>query len=357
MITNTPLPRSTATATAPLPTIPVLSTGPDFPMATLAAFEPRAHLLFNAATAFVPKPALHLLDTLSRRWLEKWDNAHLAEIDAITARLKRPGAYFLSVNYEWACTCAVVSDPLANRARLVRVLDWATPGLGKYVIAANVAGAAGPFTALTWPGYSGVIQGMAPHRFAAALNQAPMRKVAGLMPIDWAIGRARLWQTPYPTAAHVLRSVFESAASFSEARQRLIEAPIAAPGIFSLTGISADEVCIIERSETQARVFDGPGVTANHWRPIDGGFGGPARSRGIDSPGRAALMPSLDARVSPDFSWLRSPVLNRHTRLAMVADAGTAHLVARGYETDGPATQPLELEPAAARTGSMSAWA
>jgi hypothetical protein len=91
--------------------IPVLDTGPTFAMETLVAHEARAHALLDLATGPLPSAALRQLDKVSRRWLAKWENAHLPEIDAIAARLARPGAYFLSVNYEWACTCRVAPGP------------------------------------------------------------------------------------------------------------------------------------------------------------------------------------------------------------------------------------------------------
>lgn len=327
-----------------LPVIPVLDCGPSFAIETLDADERRAHLLFDAATRHVPLHALKLLDTVSRRWLARWDNAHLPEIDAVARRMGRPGTYFLSVHYEWACTCIVKPSPDGGSARLVRVLDWRTAGLGRHVMAARVAGRAGAYLTLTWPGYTGVIQGMAPGRFSAALNQAPMRFSAGVMPIDWVIGRAKLWQTPHPTAAHVLRRAFDTAGSYSAAKHMLTNAPIAAPAIYSLAGIHSDETCVIERTETAARVFDGEAVAANHWQPeTPGGYDWRGRSRGIDSKGRAALMPALDADLTTDFSWLQSPVLNPHTRLVMVADAAQGRLVAQGYEADGAATEPLEL--------------
>ncbi len=327
-----------------LPQIPVVQTGPNFPLETLNADPRRAHMLFDAATQRIPERALKLLDAVSRRWLVKWDNAHLPEIDAIAARLDRPGVYFLSVNYEWACTCIVKPSPTKTSAQLVRVLDWRTRGLGRHVMAARVAGPAGAYITLTWPGYTGVIQAMAPGRFSAALNQAPMRFSAGLMPIDWVIGRAKLWQTPHPTAAHVLRQAFDEAPDFEAAKHLLMTAPIAAPAIYSLAGIAPDETCVIERTETQARVFDGTAVAANHWQPEPtGNYDWRGRSRGIDSKGRAAQMAAMDARLSPDFSWLDWPVLNPNTRLVMVADAREGRLVARGYEAEGPATAPLEL--------------
>ncbi|HUS97966.1 MAG TPA: hypothetical protein VMX97_14660, partial [Hyphomicrobiaceae bacterium] len=87
-----------------LPAIPVIRTGPDFPYETLCHETARAHLLIDGATRGVPRTALHALDKVSRKWLERWNNAHLGEIDRISARLGRPGAYYLSVNYEWGCT-------------------------------------------------------------------------------------------------------------------------------------------------------------------------------------------------------------------------------------------------------------
>ncbi len=330
------------------PAIPVINTGPNFPLETLNADPRRAHLLFDAATHAIPLRALKMLDAVSRRWLAKWDNAHLPEIDAIAARMDRPGVYFLSVNYEWACTCIVKPSRSGNSAQLVRVLDWRTKGLGRHVMAARVAGPAGPYVTLTWPGYTGVIQGMAPDRFSAALNQAPMRLTAGVMPIDWVIGRAKLWQTPHPTAAHVLRRAFDACPDFAAAKDLLMTAPIAAPAIYSLAGVAPDETCVIERTETTARVFDGVAVAANHWNsePTDT-TPWRGRSRGIDSIGRAAQMAAMEADLAPDFSWLAAPVLNANTRLVMVADAQVGRLVAQGFEADGPATDPLDLAAAA----------
>ena len=160
----------------PLVKIPVHDVGPAFSLETLELERARADALIEGATRGVPRTALRALDAVSRRWLAKQDSVHLDEIDAIAARLGRPGAYFLSVNYEWGCTCRVGPSPEGNSARLVRVLDWVTHGLGRYVIAARVAGAAGPFVTLTWPGYTGVLQAMAP---AASRPRSIRRRCAG----------------------------------------------------------------------------------------------------------------------------------------------------------------------------------
>jgi hypothetical protein len=319
--------------------IPVLDTGRDFPMETLLAHEARAHALLDLATAAVPSAALRQLDKVSRRWLEKWENAHLAEIDAIAARLARPGAYFFSVNYEWGCTCRVSPSPDQKSARLMRVLDWKTPGLGKHVLAARVSGASGRYVTLTWPGYTGVLTAMAPGRFSAALNQAPMRKAVGFYVLDWAANRRRVWTMPHPTPAHLLRTVFERAESFSQARHMLMSEPISTPGIYSLAGLKPSETAVIERTETEARVHDGANVAANHWQAP----GWRGRARGEQSAERACLLHRIPPELDADFSWLVPPVLNRQTRLVMVADAADGRLVAQGYEDMAPATQPLMM--------------
>lgn len=322
-----------------LPDIPVVETGADFAYETLLAQEEYAHALLDGATKGIPSQILRALDKVSRRWLVKSSNAHLSEIDRIAGHLERPGAYFLSVNYEWGCTVGVHPSSDGQSARLVRVLDWRTPGLGRYIIAARVNGASGPFTSLTWPGYSGVLQAMAIGRFSAALNQAPMPKSGGgLYPIDWMANKVKVWKTSHETPAHVLRSVFEEAATFDDARRMLIEIPIASPAIYSLAGTRADELCIIDRTETDAFVKDGPGSAANAWQAPDW-FG---RDRGLDNQGRSKQM--LQEIVEPcalvdeDFEWLKPPILNDRTRLAMIADAGQGNISARGFENQMPAT-------------------
>ncbi|SDO29115.1 hypothetical protein SAMN04488061_0809 [Filomicrobium insigne] len=324
---------------ADLPEIPVIEVGADFPWETLIRQEERAHALLDVATRRAPDRVLQVLDSISRRWIARREADDLAEVDRIAVRLGRPGAYFLSVNYEWGCTVRVCPSPDNASARLIRVLDWRTPGLGAHIIAAKVEAAAGPFLTLTWPGYTGVLQAVAKGRFAAALNQAPMRRPVGLYPVDWAANRARVWLMPHPTPAHVLRDVFETAEDFTEAKRMLVERPIASPGIFALSGLGPREVAIIERTETEARVHTGDQIAANHWQAA--GWHGTAR--GTDSAGRACQMARIPADLKPDFGWLAAPMLNDRTRLVMQADATEGRLIAQGYEAQAAATMPLQL--------------
>lgn len=319
--------------------IPVVDVGPDFPLQTLRLFEDRAHNLMDQATRHVPKSALKQLDKISRAWLQRWENDHLPEIDAVAEALDRPGAYFFSVNYEWGCSCRVAPSPCGTTARLVRVLDWRTPGLGRNIIAARVSSPAGPFTTLTWPGYTGVLTALAPGRFCAALNQAPMRKSSGFFVLDWAANRRRVWHTGHMTPAHLLRSVFESAETFEDAKRRLSETPISTPAIFLLAGLRADDALVIERTERAANVVNGAPVAANHWQTAHWA----GRPRGRDSAGRAALMHTVSTEFDAAFPWLTEPILNERTRLVMIGDAAKDALLAQGFEGAKPATEALTL--------------
>ena len=128
-----------------LPEIPVLDTGPEFALETLERETERAHKLLDAATRFVPRTGLRALDAVSRRWLAKWANPALPEIDLIAAPTGSPRRLFPERQLRVGLYCQCESAPDANTARLVRVLDWATPGLGRNVIAARVHAAAGSF--------------------------------------------------------------------------------------------------------------------------------------------------------------------------------------------------------------------
>jgi hypothetical protein len=184
-----------------------------------------------------------------------------------------------------------------------------------------------------------VLTALAAGRFAVALNQAPMRNPVGFYYLDWAANRRRVWSMPHPTPAHVLRSVCDAAETFEQALGRLAAAPISTPAIFSLAGVEASETAVIERTETDARVHRGSQVAANHWQAR----GWTGHARGVDSAGRAAAMSVLAPGLDTDFAWLRPPILNARTRLAMVGDARAGRLTAQGFEQERPATELLHL--------------
>lgn len=323
-----------------LPVIPVIDVGADFPLETLEIAAPRAYDLLDEAGAGIPRVALRAADAVSRRWLAHQRSPYLDEIERIAHRLGRPGAYYFNVSYEWGCSTSVGPCPEGHAARLMRVLDWPNNGLGRHLVAVRIDGPAGPWVTPTWPGYTGVVQAMAPGRFAAALNQAPMARPVGLLPVDWVANRIEVWRSPHLTPAHLLRQAFERAHTFAEARRLLTETPIALSTIYSLSGTRPDEACIIERQPEAAYVIDGPASAANEWQnPAWRG-----RVRGLDNELRARMMAAQTRSLDATLSWPAPPVLNETTRLVLEADASAGRLIVRGYEADGPATRVLTLQ-------------
>jgi hypothetical protein len=313
---------------------------PAIPLHEVAAAQDLLHLeplrlaaLIDAAERHYPRPAIALADRLSKRWLHASANPYLAEIEAVAARLGRPGAHFLNLSYEWACTCSVGPAPNGAGGRLTRVLDWPFEGLGSQVVAARQQGAAGSWINLTWPGFTGVIQGHAPGRFSAAFNQAPLRRRSPFKVLDWALDRRGLWRSRALPPGHLLRRAFDAAVDFATARGMLAEVPLALPAIFSLVGPRDGEQVVIERLEDRAVLHEGPHVAANHW--TDAGLP-PARPRGTASDRRAEVMREEAAAAGPDLAWLKPPVLNPTTRLVLYAEPASGRLVAQGFEADGP---------------------
>ena len=325
---------------------------PEIPLVTGAAGAPHALILRDPAATQALVAAsrrrftgagVRLADGMSRRWLARTANPYLEEIEAVAGALGHPGAYVLNISYEWACTTGVAASPAtlsgSSGCRLLRVLDWPLDGLGRTVVIAERDGAAGRYLAVTWPGFVGLLTGLAPGRFAAAFNQAPLRNRYGLAAADWLADRAGVMRSRALPPAHLLRRVFDECRDYAAARTMLTETPMCLPAMFALAGPGPGEGCIIERTETQAAVHEAPEAMANHW--IDGRFGR-ARPRGRESQARRALLQASLA-ATDGFDWLRPPILNPDTRLAVVADPLSGRMLVQGYESDGPATGVREI--------------
>lgn len=289
----------------------------------------------------VARPFLPVADRISRRWLARAEDPYLADIDAIAASLRRPGAACFNLSYEWGCTSAAF--PGEGPPTLMRVLDWPFDGIGERVELVRLPGAAGDWAAATWPGVTGILQAAAPGRFAAALNQAPERSGRMGRAADWVSGKTRFLRSRGWTPPHLLRNVFETAQSFQEARDRLSVKTVCAPVIFVLTGMSRDEACVIERLEDGHALItpglEGRVAAANHFRRLEAQ--GRWRPRGVDSAERGATANGLQAAMAPDA--LTPPILNPLTRLAMTLNADGAVALC-GYEGERRATGLLEAQ-------------
>src|SRR5262245_37777262 len=195
--------------------------------------------------SLVPGPLRALipaLDRLSSGWLERSPSPYVAEIAAIADVAAVAGVWFVNASYEWGCTTRVDTLPTPF---LRRTLDWPFPGLGRHVEVALQDGGAGVYANVTWPGAVGVLTAVAPGRFAAAINQAPMfRRTRGtaLVAYDMAMNAVGTWRDNgcWP-APHLLRRVFDACATFDEAVEVLTTAPVARPTLFSIAGASPSQ--------------------------------------------------------------------------------------------------------------------
>lgn len=285
--------------------------------------------------------AIGIGDLISRGWLCRQGGAQYREIAEISREIGKSGAWLLNLSYEWTCTTGAGPDPSGAGNRMLRTLDWPMDGLGETVVVARFKGKAGTYFNVTWPGFVGVVTAMAPNRFSVAINQPPFRKWTRSCWVDWGINRARLLASGAPPPAFLLRDVMDTCATYDEAKQKIAETPLAMPAFITLSGCNADQACLIERDERSSTIHESPTACANHWIDRDV----PGHSRGVDSRGRRTLMEQDRDTVEDGFDWVRYPILNETTRLAVIANARTGKLMVRGYERDGRVTQDF-LRPA-----------
>ena len=322
-----------------LPHVPLYDVRDGGPEALVEADPARLAAIVGDGLRHYGRVALRLGDAATRRWLERTANPYRTEIDRIADRIGQPGAYLLNMSYEWSCTAGVGADPSGAGNRMLRTLDWPLDGLGRSVVVAWQRGPAGDYANVTWPGFVGVLTAMAPGRFSAAINQPPMARFSASCWLDWLISRAVVWRQSAEPPAHLLRRVFDTCATYDEARALLRDAPICIPAFFTLSGAAPGEGCIIERTEDQAAVHESPTSITNHWLFFDRN----GRDRGVDSQGRRTTMESVRDTVGDGLDWVVPPILNETTRLAVVANAARSTLTVQGWEADGPATRPFTL--------------
>ena len=303
-------------------------------MSVLAEREPeRMRTILLAGRRHLGRVPLTIMERRSRRWAARGNNPHYAAIERLAGPAPT-GIWFMNFCYEWGCTTTAFAPPGRAAPIIRRTLDWPFPAIGRNVVLARAETDAGPVKYATWPGFLGVISGLAPGRFTIMINQAPLPRLSGLLPVDWLTARWRTGRSRALPPAHLLRRVFETAEDFAQAVRMLAETPTALPVIFTVAGTRSDELATIERGSTGAMVDTERALAANHWRLT----AEEARARGSDSIQRAELLDDSKKRPEDGFAWLTPPILNPETRLALEGDMSNGVLRAVGYEATGPAT-------------------
>jgi hypothetical protein len=354
-------------ATATLADIPVIDLRDGGPPRHAEEHARQARALRDACLGFLPRAALPLipaLDWAARRWLERARSPYLDEIARIAAALDFSGVWLLNASYQWCCTSLAVEEN--GVPWLMRTLDWPFLGLGRYAEVAQLRGKCGDFFSVTWPGYVGALTAMAPARFAACVNQAPMRRRTAhrwLRPFDFAANTGAVWRSAdLMPPDQLLRLAFELCEDFAAARHMLETTPVARPVIYVLVGCAASERCVIERTETGFSTREDDTSAANDWVPCRAGWEGRIGTRRFltssfadaasYSRARRESLKAWDGEISaPGFDWVREPVLNPYTRLAVAMCPATGVLRALGYDrTAAPLPQPVtricEIAPA-----------
>jgi hypothetical protein len=225
--------------------------------------------------------------------------------DAIGTR----GGFLLNYSYEWGCTTGVVEGEAGPA--LLCTLDWPFDGLGRPIIAAWQRGEAGDYINVAWPGFAEVLTGLAPDRFAAAINQPPLSLPSWGKAAGWAAAPVSVNRSSAMPPSHLLRLAFDTCHGCAEAVSLIRRAPICLPAIFTLVGLKLGEAVVIERMQNDAFEPDYP-VAANHWASLPGPKG---RARNPSSLRRRAAMRGLISKGgSISLDWLIPPILQSETR-------------------------------------------
>jgi hypothetical protein len=306
-----------------------------------ALAEPaRLALLLETGRRTYTPLGMRIAEAQSRVWSRRLGGPYADAVAAVDRAIGRRGAYLLNHSYEWGCTSGAAPDAAEGGSTLLRTLDWPFDGLGRALIVLRQRGAAGTYCNITWPGFVGVLSGLAPGRFAAAINQPPLPLPGWGRAIGWLAARRRVGRSRALPPSHLLRLAFDTCRSFAEAVALLRATPICLPAIFTLAGPEPGEALVIERTADGGAEPAAP-AAANHWAAA---ASPPGRPRNPSSLARRGMMEALTtAGHGWSLDWLRPPILQPDTRLVMMANPRGGRLLLQGWEKSGPATEPLDL--------------
>jgi hypothetical protein len=346
-----------------LPAVPIVDIRDGGPPKHARDCADEARALRDACLGIFPRwtlPFIPPLDWAARRWLVHARSPYLAEIAEIAATLQFSGVWLLNASYQWGCTALAFEQ--GGQPWIVRSLDWPFAGLGRHTAVARMRGAGGDFFSVTWPGYVGALTAMAPGRFAACVNQAPMWRRT-LHPLlrayDFGMnGLEVMMRFDRMPPDQLLRRVFEVCEDYNAARRMLETTPVARAVIYTLVGCAPNQRCVIERTESGFVTREQDTCAANDWVPSRPGWEGRIGTRRFftssfdeasdHSKERRESLAGWRGPLTDGFGWVREPVLNPYTRLAVAMSPGRGILRAVGYDLTGkmlpePVTQVCEI--------------
>ncbi len=188
--------------------------------------------------------------------------SHLDEVASIARQCALTNVEILTVNlyYDFiklllGCTAFAVNS--ADGPLHARNMDWYSDYdyLSRYTVVQDFKGGH-HFRAVGWPGYVGVLSGIAPGRFTITLNAALSNDP----------------QVPGESVALLIRDVLESCPSYDAAMDRLCLTTITSDCLLMMTGTEGNQMAVIERTPTRHAVRlseDGWLVLTNDFRMLD----------------------------------------------------------------------------------------
>ncbi|MCU0866809.1 MAG: C45 family autoproteolytic acyltransferase/hydrolase [Planctomycetes bacterium] len=189
----------------------------------------------------------------------------LAEHAALASHLEVPLPRLLLATCYYDCIkavlgCSAFAVERGGRVLHARNLDWWSEGhllADSSCVVRYVGAPAGEFTAVGWPGYLGVLSGVAKGRFAVTLNAVTSDEPAQLA-------------TPVVV---LLREVLATAPDFATAVERLASTTIPCDCLLLVTGTAPGERVVIERTPCRSAARfaphpDQPLIVTNDYRAL-----------------------------------------------------------------------------------------
>jgi hypothetical protein len=175
------------------------------------------------------------INQVAQLGIDVWEE-HAPKLAGVWERMK--GVHTSTVQRLLGCTAGAAYYPKLGMVH-VRAMDWALDGLGRHTVIWHCVGSdVGDYFSIGWPGYVGVLSGMAPGRFSATINQAfPF----GLPSLQW-------------PPSHLLRHVFETSPDFDDALATLHGTPVCFPAFIMLVGVKPGQAAVVELTPAGNRI-------------------------------------------------------------------------------------------------------